>query len=140
MREFSLQVLSGVRAFLPTAIFGAIVATLVYSCTDDPHPERHESLPSLLTLYFSMALSGGMVFGALRGWATTNWRFGIMSVGIAMPLAACLLLMVNGWQLSAIEPWEVLAFGVFAVLLGPPFGFYARTRFSEKQPSAERDA
>lgn len=140
MRNFALQILGGVKAFVPLAMFWAVVATLISSCSDDPHPERHESLPSLVVLYFSMALSGGAVFGALRKWATTDFRFGAMSVAVALPLAGCLLLMVNEWKVTMIEPWEAAAFGAMAVLLGPPLGFYFRTRYAEDQSSGARDA
>ena len=54
-----------------------------------------------------------------------------MSIAIALPLAACLLLMVEKWKVSAIEPWEIGVFGAIAVVLGPPVGFYCRTLFSD---------
>ena len=140
MRTFSLQVLGGIKAFLPLAVFWAIVATLIYSGSKDSHPERHESLPSLIVLYFSMALAGGAVFGALRRWATTNLRFAVMSIAVAIPLAACVLFMVKGWTLAAIGSGDLVVFGALAIVFGPTFGFYFRTRFSNEQGSAGSDA
>lgn len=131
MRNHARDIAAGIMAFLPAAAGSAIVATLVYSCSGDVEPGRHESLPNLLTVYFGIAVFAGAVYGALRRWARTDIRFALMSIAVAWAVGSCLLLLVNRWSLSEIELWEVAAFGALGVLLGPPFGFFIRSQSSK---------
>jgi hypothetical protein len=139
MRSFGKRILSGLSASLPSAIFWGLFASVLYTCADDPRPGQHESLPNLLILYFSVAIVCGAVYGLLKDWTTTNPRFAVMSIVIALPWAAALMLMVNDWQVSRVEMWQVLLFGVLGVALGPPVGFYLRSQHTNKPALSKRD-
>ena len=132
MRTFWRRIWSGLRASLPLAIFWGLFATIVYSCSDDPHPERHESLPSLLKLYFSVAIVCGAAYGLLKDWAKTNLRFGIMCSAIGFLFSVALMLMVIDWQISKVDQFTFFFLGFLGVAFGPPFGFYWRTRYGSK--------
>ncbi len=139
MRSFGHRILSGLRASLPLAIFWGLFAALVYSCGDDPHPERHESLRNLLILYFSVAIVCGAAYGLLKDWANTNIRFGVMCSVIGLLWSVALMLMVHDWDITKVDQFTVFVLGFFGAALGPPIGFYWRSRDDPKQSRSNKE-
>ena len=139
MPSFGKKILSGLRVSLPLAIFWGLFATLVYSCGKDPHPERHESLRTLLTMYFSVAIVCGAVYGLLKDWANTNIRFGIMCSVIGLLWSVALMLMVNDWDIAKVDQFTVFLLGFFGVALGPPLGFYFRSRDDSRRSTPNKE-
>jgi hypothetical protein len=126
-------VLSGMRGTLPYAVFWSILAAIVYSRSGPVDPARHASLSSLVALYFGAALSSGAVLGALRAWASTTFRFALMSIAVAVPFALCLALMVNDWRIADIDQFDLVFFLFLAIAFGPPFGFYLRSEARKRE-------
>ena len=75
-----------------------------------------------------MAIVCGALYGLLKDWAKTNLRFGVMCSAIGLLWSVALILMVNNWDMSRVSQFDVYVLGFFGVALGPPIGFYLRSR------------
>ena len=52
---------------------------------------------------------------------------------IGFVFSLTLMLMVSDWQVGKVDQFTFFTLGFFGVALGPPFGFYYRSRYGSKQ-------
>jgi hypothetical protein len=128
------NVLWGIGQFMWCAVPAAIVAALVYN--SDPgswNREQREPIGSLLTLYFSGAIAAGIVLGSLRPWTRGVFGKGVVAACCALPITFLLVLMAEGWNLSAFDGFHVGMVIFLAAFFGPATAAYIHIRERQRK-------